>query len=533
MPLLGSGGRQIIAEFTDPPGGEMDRNVWDPSSELTGSTSASNPASDPFAPAPPADPWAPATEPDDPWGAKAQGGGAQGGGAPGGGAQLGGAQGAGSWGSEGQGAGSWGSEGQGAGWQGVGLWGSEGQGAGSQGAGSWGRDARAAGPQGAGSWAADANGQPTVAWGDESPTVVWPWGVEPARQQPASWGSPPAPGAMDFPAAEPLTDAERRSAAALFGGGGASATELSPDAGTPSAANPSTADPFAAAGAPSAADPFAAAGAPSAADPFAAAGPRPAAGPFGAVGDPSAGPPFDFGPRYGAPDPFAPGVRSSPKAPGRRRLILVAGAVLVVMVGGGGAVLALRDNGSQPTPADTTVAQDAGGGQAGNGGDQPTLTPATSDESSPDTESTSTPSPTADPQAQATAELEQIYEGDRDSVSFDGQYVAQIASKYPGITDKLQTTANGSHRFLASDILAEFKELKSGHESPAHPVVLLKSTDYGKRQLKNGHFLWVTFALGDFPTSASVTSWCNSEFSDLSQEERVNQCAFRRLQPPQ
>jgi hypothetical protein len=75
------------------------------------------------------------------------------------------------------------------------------------------------------------------------------------------------------------------------------------------------------------------------------------------------------------------------------------------------------------------------------------------------------------------------------------------------------------------------RELSSGHSSPDHPVVLLKSTDYGKRQIKNGHFLWVTFALGDFPSAPSVTAWCDSEFSDLSTAERENQCAARRHEP--
>jgi hypothetical protein len=347
----------------------MDRNVWDPSSELTGSAPAGNPGSDPFAPSPAADPWA-------------------------------------------------------------------------------------------------TSAQPTVAWGDEPPTVVWPWGVEPSSQQPVTWGSPPAPGAMEFPAAEPL----------------------------------------------------------------------PAAEPFSAEPSPAA-PQIDFGPRFAAPDPFAPPVRPSPKAPGNRRTALVAGAVLVVLLGGAGGIgLALRGGNDDPAPAGTTVAQDqaGGGGQSGNGG-QATTTPATPDTTEPTTPPTTSPppSPTTDVQAEALAELEQIYEQDHDSVSFDGQYVAQIASKYPGITDKLQTTANGSHRFQASDILAEFKELRTGHGSSAHPVVLLKSTDYGKRQLKDGHFLWVTFALGDFPTSRSVTNWCNTEFSDLPPTERANQCAFRRLQPPQ
>jgi hypothetical protein len=327
---------------------------------------------------------------------------------------------------------------------------------------------------------------PTVSWGDESPTVVWPWGVDPARQQPVTWGSPPAPGAMDFPAAEPLPAA--------------------PDVDFGSA-------------------------------------PGPVSGPVSGPGsgfEASAVSGFQFGPRI-ASDALFPAVPAPPPASGRRRLLIVAGAVLVVMLGGGGLGLALRGGGG-PEPG-VTVQQQAGG-QAGNAG-EPTAAPATSTSgtttattpaSSPPTTpptTSPTPSPTADVQAEALAELEQIYDGDRGSVSFNGQYAAQMASKYPGITDKLQTTASGSHRFLASDILAEYRELSTGHGGGTHPVVLLKSTDYGKRQLKNGHVLWVTFALGDFPTADSVTAWCNREFADLSPDERLNQCAVRRLQPPE
>jgi hypothetical protein len=238
-------------------------------------------------------------------------------------------------------------------------------------------------------------------------------------------------------------------------------------------------------------------------------------------------------PQWGPPDTSVNPVPPTP-ASGRRRLTVVAGAVLAVLLGAAGAGMALH-GGNDPAPG-STGAQPQTGGQAGNDDDQPAVTaattdPATTDPTTPPATSPPITSPTPDQQAAAVAELERIYEQDRGSVSFDGQYVAQIASKYPGITDKLQTTADGSHRFEASDILAEYRELSSGHSSSDHPVVLLKSTDYGKHQIKNGHFLWVTFALGDFPSPQSVTVWCDSEFSDLSAAERENQCVARRLEP--
>jgi hypothetical protein len=416
----------------------MDRDdrygVWDPSAALTGTASPSNSASDPFAPMPPADPWASPADPAPPtasWPSPEQHPPAP----PWAGAPPSAAE------------DSWPSA------------------ASPPSAPSWvaasppaAEDSWPAGSEAAGSGEA---AQPTVAWGDEAPTVVWPWGAE---QSQVSWGTPPAPGAMDFPAAEPLP--------------------ARPSAGQPTAADPLGGD-------------------------------------------------LPWGPAVAPVQP----VPSRP-APGSRRLAIVAGAVLAVLLGAGGVGLALRGGDDDPAPGSTTAEPRAGGqkggqngGQAGN--DQPTFTPATP---SPATSSAAGPSPATsspapDRQAAAVAQLEQIYDQDRGSVSFDGQYVAQIASKYPGITDKLQTTADGSHRFEASDILAEYRELSSGHNSSEHPVVLLKSTDYGKHQIKNGHFLWVTFALGEFPSPQSVTVWCNAEFSDLSTAERANQCVPRQLEP--
>jgi hypothetical protein len=209
----------------------------------------------------------------------------------------------------------------------------------------------------------------------------------------------------------------------------------------------------------------------------------------------------------------------------------VAGAVVALLVAGGGVGIALR---ARHTPQQSTA------GQAAN--DQPgipAVTDTTADPVTPDpittdpvTPDPTTPDPTTpDPEADALASLEQAYEQDRDTVSFNGQYAAQIASKYPGIVDKLQTAADGTHTFQATDILAEYQQLSTAHNSSEHPVILLKSSDYGKRQRLNGHFLWVTFAVGDFPDAQSVHSWCDAQFASLSTTERENQCAVRRLEP--
>ncbi|XVV10734.1 hypothetical protein ACQP2X_38720 [Actinoplanes sp. CA-131856] len=131
----------------------------------------------------------------------------------------------------------------------------------------------------------------------------------------------------------------------------------------------------------------------------------------------------------------------------------------------------------------------------------------------------------------AVAQLEQIWRDDASTISFQGQWAAQIATKYPGIVDKLQTTVHGSHTFMAADILDEHRSLRDAHGSADHPVVLIKSTDYSKRQKINGHFLWGTFAVGQFADADAVHAWCEAQFAELTAAKRANQCVPRRLSP--
>jgi hypothetical protein len=205
-------------------------------------------------------------------------------------------------------------------------------------------------------------------------------------------------------------------------------------------------------------------------------------------------------------------------------LIGVAAAVVLLIVGVV-AVVSLRSRGTDAPVADPVMVTttDPVLDPTTDSADQPTTDPATTD---PTTEVT-----TEDAAADPSSQLETLYQQDRSTVSFDGQYAAQIASKYPGITDSLQTTDSGSHTFQAADILTEFERLRDQHGSTEHPVVLVKSTDYGKHQIKNGHFLWVTFAVGDFPSKQSVVDWCNAQFGDLSAAELADQCAVRKLEP--
>jgi hypothetical protein len=181
---------------------------------------------------------------------------------------------------------------------------------------------------------------------------------------------------------------------------------------------------------------------------------------------------------------------------------------------------------------------DKPGAQAETHGDPPpppaaTMTftePTPSETATPETTATQ-PTATQPTEADALAELQRLSEQGLSTVSLNGRYVAQIASKYPGITDPLQTTPAGSHMFRATDILDEHTALLQAHDSPTHPIILLKSTDYGKRQTIGTHPLWVTFATGDFADKQAVRNWCNARFPELTAAQRENQCAVRRLEP--
>ncbi|GGQ85472.1 hypothetical protein GCM10010166_64770 [Couchioplanes caeruleus subsp. azureus] len=207
------------------------------------------------------------------------------------------------------------------------------------------------------------------------------------------------------------------------------------------------------------------------------------------------------------------------------------GLLVVVLAAGGGTWFLLR-RGDAPPPETRPVAAVPPVDDAEGSGSGVAVTP-TDDAvvETPAPERTST-EPEADPQQAALARLEEISDDDLTGLSLDNRYVAQLASKNPGIHDELQTTADGSHTFEATDILAEHQRLRDDPANGDVPVVLLRSTDFGTQQLYHGAPLYVTFALGDFRHERDVRSWCAARFPALSVEARANQCAVRRLRPP-
>jgi len=301
---------------------------------------------------------------------------------------------------------------------------------------------------------------------------------------------------------------------------------------------PPASDPFAGSAPPS--DPFAASPPPS--DPFAASPPPSeafaASAPPDDTSDPFYPPPpwaappppaYPSQPDYPQPSPsYPPPVAAPAPGGGVRKSVVVGVAAAVVAVLAVVAVFAVVGNRGEPqaetvsfvnSPAPASPSEDPTTAEPQPTGTEPTLPQPT--EAQPSTEST----------PDALAQLQTLSLEGLAQVTFHGQYAAQIASKYPGIDDPLQTTAAGSHIFTAADILAEHVSLRDAHRSAEHPVILLKSTDYGKRQLIGAHFLWVTFAIGDFPDKQSVHDWCDAQFADLGEQQRANQCVARRLDP--
>ena len=128
---------------------------------------------------------------------------------------------------------------------------------------------------------------------------------------------------------------------------------------------------------------------------------------------------------------------------------------------------------------------------------------------------------------QALRELEQLASADRKLTKFKGQWVAQVASKYSGISDPVQRTASGSHVFYAADILAEHKAMRQQFSNP-YTVRLLKGSELPVGRI-NGKLLWYTFVFGDFTSSADVKAFCTNAFADLSRNARANHCTWRRL----
>lgn len=133
--------------------------------------------------------------------------------------------------------------------------------------------------------------------------------------------------------------------------------------------------------------------------------------------------------------------------------------------------------------------------------------------------------------AEALTSLAEKARADAGTIDFHGQWVAQLASKYPGIVDPQQLTASGSHTFGAHDILAEHQTLDDTIRGAT--VLLLDSRTFGNARTNAGQPYWVTVALDpEFTSADKILGWCAEQFPDLSGTELNNHCLPTQLTPP-
>lgn len=183
---------------------------------------------------------------------------------------------------------------------------------------------------------------------------------------------------------------------------------------------------------------------------------------------------------------------------------------------------------SAPAPAQTTNAPATNAPATQAPATQPTTQPTygTGDTGAEDDTGEST---IENVEAFSLARLEQMRAASLRGYSFRGQFVAQLASKYPGVVDPHQKTMSGSNTFQTVDIMNEHDQLRSRFATDR--VLLFKSTDYGKRQTINGHPLWVT-VVSEFATKDAALAWCQRNFPGYSSTKDLeNRCAVRQLNP--
>jgi hypothetical protein len=145
------------------------------------------------------------------------------------------------------------------------------------------------------------------------------------------------------------------------------------------------------------------------------------------------------------------------------------------------------------------------------------------------TTSTGPPKPTkAAREREAKAELERLAAADLNATYFQGQWVAQLSSKYIGVKDKFQKTAAGSHTFKAVDILDEHRDLRKRF-SKRHQVRLLRGEDFYPYKTKDGKTFWYTFVLGDFGSENQVKRFCATAYPKLKGKVRENRCLPRKF----
>lgn len=219
-----------------------------------------------------------------------------------------------------------------------------------------------------------------------------------------------------------------------------------------------------------------------------------------------------------------------PPSPSRTPWVIAALAVVAAIGVVGWVVSTQMGRAETATPATVRTAPTIDSTEASTAPTtQPTKPPAA-------TTTTRAPAPVAtsaprvDPNARARETLRSMAAVDLARTHRNGEWVAQLASKFVGVTDPRQTTSSGSHTFYEADILAEHEALRA--QFSAYDVVLLDSRTYGKRRDKNGAAIWVTMVVNNgFNSEDSVLAWCGSQYPSLSGKDLLNICMPNRLNP--
>ena len=120
------------------------------------------------------------------------------------------------------------------------------------------------------------------------------------------------------------------------------------------------------------------------------------------------------------------------------------------------------------------------------------------------------------------------------TVTTDNHYLVELAAKWVGATDPQLTAANGSHTFYASDILAEYRSLKSSYGLSVHLVL---SAQFGKQSVNSkipaGEPLYITiYDPGTFAGKSDADSWCSAQFPGLTGASLQNVCLTHPATPP-
>jgi hypothetical protein len=206
--------------------------------------------------------------------------------------------------------------------------------------------------------------------------------------------------------------------------------------------------------------------------------------------------------------------------------------VLIAGLAGGGTWFLLRDKPTQAGGSTAAGAPPANAARNNAGSSLPggaSVSSAPSNTSAPTAGAPATPTAMTEPQA--LAQLQTLRSSSLPRLVTDDRWVAQVASKSVGITDPLQTAANGTHTFYAVDILAESQAVTQ--KAPASSILVLQSTDFGKRSYAgDGQAYWITVVDGGFGSSDQVKAWCAQAYSSLTAEQLADTCAPRTLSPP-